>query len=117
MATEVIVSGHTKRPCVELGPNWALNFTTGNWTMEKCGKKLVLIAHADDKRQITAVLAANATGEYLPPQLIYKGKTTRFHTENRWSNEEIHSEHCGFIYFKTEKRSRFSRYTSSVGTI
>ena len=52
-------------------------------------------------RQITAVLAANATGEYLPPQLIYKGKTTRchphakfpeewniWHTENWWSNEE-----------------------------
>jgi len=72
--------------------------------MAKYGKKSVPIAHADDKRQITVVLAANATGEYLPPQLIYKGKTTRchphakfpegwniWHTENRWSNEEIYS--------------------------
>jgi len=37
--------------------------------MEKYGKKSVPIAHADDKRQITAVLAGNATGKYLPPQL------------------------------------------------
>jgi len=33
----------------------------------------VSIAHADDKRQITAVLAVTATGEYLAPQLLYKG--------------------------------------------
>ena len=40
---------------------------TGNWTMHKAGAKIVPIAHADDKRQITAVLAANAKGDYLPP--------------------------------------------------
>ena len=32
------------------------------------------IAHADDKRQITAVLAETATREYLAPQLITKGR-------------------------------------------
>jgi len=31
---------------------------TGNWTMHKAGAKVVPIAHSDDKRQITAVLAA-----------------------------------------------------------
>lgn len=74
---------------------------TGNRTMEREGAKVVSIAHADDKRQITAVLAVTATGEYLAPQLLYKGKTERchpqvqfpegwdvWHTENHWSNED-----------------------------
>ena len=60
---------------------------TGNWTMEKHGAKSVPIAHTDDKRHITAVLAANATGEYLPPQLIYKGKTTRCHPHAKFPEE------------------------------
>lgn len=54
---------------------------TGNWTMEKEGAKVVSIAHADDKRQLTAVPAVTATGEYLVPQLLYKGKTERCHTQ------------------------------------
>ena len=53
---------------------------------------------------MTAVLAATAGGEYLPPQLLYKGKTVKchdchpsaifpdgwdvWHTDNHWSNEE-----------------------------
>ena len=40
---------------------------TGSWTMEREGAKVVSIAHVDDKRQITAVLAVTATGEYLAP--------------------------------------------------
>ena len=47
---------------------------TENWTMGKAGTKVVPIAHSDDKRQITAVLAESVNGEYLYPQLIYKGK-------------------------------------------
>ena len=42
-----------------------------NWA----GEKVIAIANSDDKRQITAVFAATMTGEYLPPQVIYKGKT------------------------------------------
>ena len=74
---------------------------TGNWTMEKEGASRVSIAHADDQRQLTAVLAVTAAGEYLAPQLLYKGKTTKchpqtsfpdgwdiWHSENHWSNEE-----------------------------
>ena len=34
---------------------------TGSWTMEREGAKVVSIAHADDKRQITVVLAVTAT--------------------------------------------------------
>ena len=49
--------------------------------MEREGAKVVSIAYADDKRQITAVLAITATGEYLAPQLLYKGKTERCHPQ------------------------------------
>ena len=48
--------------------------STRNWEMHKAGAKVVPITHSDDKRQITAVLAANTKGEYLSPQLIYKEK-------------------------------------------
>ena len=74
---------------------------TGQWTMHKSGEKVVPITNSDDKRQITAVLAVTMSGEYLPPQLIYKGKTERchpagevpdgwdiWHSHNHWSNEE-----------------------------
>jgi len=47
--------------------NWdQTGLSTGNWTMHKSGAKVVPIAHSDDKWQITAVLAANVKGEYLP---------------------------------------------------
>lgn len=89
----------------ELILNWdqtgVLIIPTGDWTMEKEGASRVSIAHADDKRQLTAVLAVTAAGEYLAPQLLYKGKTTKchpqtsfpdgwdiWHSENHWSNEE-----------------------------
>ena len=61
-----------------------------DYTWEVEGAKEVKIAHGDDKRQITAViLAANAAGELLPPQVIYAGKTKRSHCTNipsTWDN-------------------------------
>ena len=72
--------------------------------MEKKSTKVIPIANADDKRQLTAVLAATARGEYLPPQLLYKGKTAKchppvifpdgwdfWHTDNHWSNEVVNT--------------------------
>ena len=47
--------------------------------MEKCGAQRVEIAGVDDKRQITAVFCGTMLDEFLPPQLIYCGKTTRCH--------------------------------------
>jgi len=44
--------------------------------MEKRGAKVVSIANTDDKRQLTTVLTVTASGEYLEPQLLYKGKAT-----------------------------------------
>ena len=73
----------------------------GSWTMEKEGTKRVEIVAADNKRQITVVFAATLSGDFLPPQLIYKGTTHRClptmvfpdswditHTENHWSTEK-----------------------------
>ena len=48
-----------------------------SWTMEKEGTKRVEILGIDDKRQITAVFAATKAGNFLPIQVIYKGKTKR----------------------------------------
>ena len=71
-----------------------------SWTMAKEGSKKVPIAGLEDKRQITAVFGVTMEGHFLPPQLIYQGKTvaclpsTRFpsdwhvtYTPTHWANE------------------------------
>ena len=70
-----------------------------SWTMDKEGSKRVEIVAADDKQQITTVFAGSLAGDFLPPQLIYKGTTKRLpqvnfpcdwhitHSHNHWSNE------------------------------
>jgi len=73
---------------------------TALWTMDKRGKKRIAIEGYQDKRQITCVMCGCLTGELLPVQLIYAGKTNRCHpayefpkdwlishTENHWANE------------------------------
>ncbi len=68
--------------------------------MAKEGSSRVEIVGLGDKRQITAVLACTLSGKFLPPQLIYSGKTCRYlptvsfpkawhvtFTENHWANE------------------------------
>ena len=69
----------------------------GSWTMEKEGAKRVEITAVADKRQITAVFAGSLTGDFLPPQLIYKGTTPRClpgaqfpqdWRHNHWANEQ-----------------------------
>ena len=74
---------------------------TGEWTMHRAKDRVIAIASSGDKRQITAVLGVTLTGEYLPPQLIYQGKTLRchpkvsfpqewdiWHSDNHWSTED-----------------------------
>ena len=61
--------------------NWDQNgihyIPIGSWIMEKVGAKQVEITAVDDKRQITAVFAGSLIGDFLPPQLIYKGTIRR----------------------------------------
>jgi len=85
--------------------NWdhtAINYVpVSSWTMEREGTKRVEIVAKDDKRQITAVFGCSMAGDFLPPQLIYQGKTERclphfsfpgdWHitsTSSHWANEE-----------------------------
>ena len=71
------------------------------WTMAEKGSEQVPIAQLDDKRQMTVLLACTKSGEMLPPQLIYQGKTDLCHptypfpeswdithTDSHWSTSE-----------------------------
>lgn len=89
------------------------------WTMADKGSKRVEIVGADDKRQITSVFAITPSGDFLAPQLIYQGTTTkclpsvRFpdgfdvtFSENHWSNEctmERYLDKILFPYITTTK--------------
>ena len=70
-------------------------------TMERQGSKRIEMAGVNDKRQITAVFCGTMLGDFLPVQLIYKGKTPRCHPQfqflsgwdithspKHWSSEE-----------------------------
>ena len=89
----------------ELVINWdqtGISIVSGSsWTMAPSGSRRVEIVGMGDKRQITAVFAGSLSGDFLPPQLIYTGKTPAWHpngitfpadwhithTENHWANE------------------------------
>ncbi len=68
----------------EIPPDLVINWNTrasimcqlviGHYLAEK-GSKTVEIAGVDDKRQITAVFAGIRNGNFLPPQIIYAGKS------------------------------------------
>ena len=49
------------------------------WTMDQAGSKRVEINGISSKQQITAVFCGSLTGDFLPVQLIYQGKTSRCH--------------------------------------
>ena len=95
--------------------NWdqtGLNFVPyAEWTMDVKGSRRVEVAGLKDKRQMTAVFAGSADGNFLPPQLIYSGTTTKclprnvkfpseWHvtsTTNHWSNEDTMFEYIDRI--------------------
>ncbi|XP_011409166.1 PREDICTED: uncharacterized protein LOC105316064 [Amphimedon queenslandica] len=83
---------------------------SSTWTMERKGERRVEMVGVNDKRQITAIFCGNAMGDFLPIQLIYKGKTPRCHprfkfptdfnvthSRNHWSNEDTMIEYIGNI--------------------
>ena len=100
--------------CAELVLNWdqtGLNVVPSSlYTMDKQGKKRVELIGLKDKRQITALFCASIVGDFLPAQLIFKGKTSRCHPKfkfpvgwhithapNRWSNEDTMLEYIHHI--------------------
>ena len=60
--------------------NWdqtGLNYVpVSQWTMAREGSKRVEVVGLNDKRQITGVFAGSLSGNFLPVQLVYQGKTT-----------------------------------------
>ena len=89
----------------ELVINWdqtGISTVPGSsWTMAQSGLRHLEIVGMGDKRQITALFAGSLSGDFLPRQLIYTGKTPVCHpngitfpadwhithTENHWENE------------------------------
>ena len=80
---------------------------------------MISIAHSDDKRQIAPVVVASMSGECIPIQLLYQGKTVRchpkvsfpenwdvWHSINHWSSEETMIRHIKKIIvpFVSSKR-------------
>jgi len=91
----------------------------GAWTMEKEGSKRVAITGTDDKRQITAVFSITMAGHYLPPQIIYQGKTRKClpvvkfppnwnitFIENHWANELTTLQYIDAILLPYVKQKR-----------
>ena len=83
---------------------------SSNWTMEKIGTQRVEIVGVNDKRQITAVFFGTLTGDFLPIQLIYQGKSPRCHphftfpegwhithSPRHWSTEQTMLQYIGHI--------------------
>ena len=54
---------------------------SATWTMARQGEKCVEMIGVNDKRQITAVFCGTLAGDFLPVQLVYKGKTSRCHPQ------------------------------------
>ena len=84
----------------------------GKYTFSFKGAKNVPIRGVDDKKQITGTFAVTLTGNFLPMQLIYEGKTKRSlpkfnfpnsfsvtFTENHWSNTDKSVEFFEEIIF------------------
>ena len=87
--------------------------------MAREGSKKIETTGINDKRQITVVLSVTKTGYYLPPQLIYAGKTSRFLpkvtfpsgwsitcTENHWVNEVTTLTYMDEILFPYVRQKR-----------
>ena len=103
-----------------------------NWTMAKEGSKRVEVAGIDDKRQITATFAASLSGNFLPVQMVYEGKTTKCHpsvkfpegwhithTPNHWCNEDTMVDYIAAVIvpYMKEKRKHLGLDSKHVGLV
>ena len=91
-----------------------------SWTMDKQGSKRIEIVGSDDKRQLTAVFAGSLAGDFLPPQLVYKGKTSCClpvgvgfpsdwdvtYSINHWCNEETMNSYAHRVLFPYVAKKR-----------
>ena len=72
-----------------------------DWTMEKKSTKKVKLAGLDE---ITAAFAVTMAGDFLPPQLVYKGTTHACLPTNKfpdsWHVTYIHNYWCNELYIE-----------------
>ena len=111
---EVVTTVYMEDIPPELILNWDQSgiriVPSSTWTMEQRGAKRVEMIGVNDKRQITAVFCGTLLGDFLPVQLIYKGKTPRCHpnfkfpeewhithSPKHWSNEETMIQYINHI--------------------
>ena len=87
--------------------------------MAQKGSKRIELIGLGDKRQITAVVCGTLSGDFLPLQLIYAGKTTaclpnaKFpkdwllsYIPNHWSNEDKTKEYIQSVIIPYVQRKR-----------
>ena len=111
---DVVATVTMKEIPAELILNWDQTgikvVPSSTWTMEERGVKRVEMVGVNDKRQITAVFCGSLTGDFLPVQVIYKGKTPRCHphftfppgwhithSPRHWSTEQTMVEYVEHI--------------------
>ena len=84
---EIVDIAMMKEVPPELILNWdqtGINVVpSSGWTMEQRGATRIEVTGVDDKRQITAVLCVSLTGDFLPLQFVYGGKTNRCHPQSK----------------------------------
>ena len=103
--------------------NWdqtAISIVPGSsWTMAPSGSRRIEIMGMGDKRQITAVFAGSLSGDFLPLQLIYTGKTPACHPKvtfppdwnithisNHWANEETVKDYVSKVIVPYVKKMK-----------
>ena len=87
--------------------------------MDNRGAKRVELVGANDKQQVTAIFCGSLVGDFLPLQIIYKGKTThchpsydfpsdwnKTHSQNHWSMEETILEYISKVIISYVKAVR-----------
>ena len=52
---------------------------SSNWTIEQEGASRVELVRLTDKCHVTMTFAASLSGDFLPPQILYQGKTECCH--------------------------------------
>ena len=71
--------------------------TTGNMTMVEKGSKHVPLTGSNDRRAITLTLIETLSGDILPFQVIFKGKTERYLSKDKYPDGFLLSyneKHC-----------------------
>ena len=111
----------------EIPPELVLNWDqTGirlvlcsSWTMEKQEEKRVEMVGVNNKCQIVAVFCGYMLRDFLPVQLVYKGKTSRchpsysflaswhvIHLPNHWSTKETRLQYIEHIIISYVEKVR-----------